>query len=692
MAKAKAKQKQPDEAANDLWSKESILDFAPDEASIPAAEKVLKKGGFGKVEATADGKGWWVVCRGITGTYQTSARIDDAVFNCECTCPSSKYPCKHALALLLYLRDHPELRVEPEEPKYAATDFEALLRAVFQNPDDDTLRLVFADFLEENDQSDRAALIRLQIEKARHKAKSDRGKELAKEEKELLAKVRTAVEPLPEGMRAAFRRGFLHLTANLFSFTNIGAFPERFTRLFRDGWVETVHFEGYMFDLLSEEHATLLGLAAELDFSLQLMVEDALVALVAHVAEMKATGRMCRVKVHRNNQKAFDQLTAAQAGGEVVGRAGRLEALRQFDGLTRQTLELLIRAGRLRSARHLHLYGRLGDSAAEQLAAAGLSGVEQLYLGQWQLGPDGIAALTDAPWFAGLTGFGVSDSTLTPASLGVLARGTSPTRLERLFLIATRMTDAGLAELAKATRFRSLKELLLDRNNLTAAGLAGFLRSPNFPALVSLSVTRNDIEYPELLPLLLGAAERPELALTFNGLTLRRWCGKDGVRFGIDIPTQLRAELFGGLAGVAAATQVTALRVFRAEITSKGLKALAKAFDPAALKHFEFRDLAMKNEGAEQFATAFAGYKLETLRLPVCRIQASGTAALANSPLLASVKVLDLSGNGIGKAGAEALAKSPYLGNLTRLELTDWRVGKAEQKLLKAKFGKKLVL
>ena len=37
------------------------------DASIVAALKVLKKGGFGTVEATADGKGLWVVCQGITG-------------------------------------------------------------------------------------------------------------------------------------------------------------------------------------------------------------------------------------------------------------------------------------------------------------------------------------------------------------------------------------------------------------------------------------------------------------------------------------------------------------------------------------------------------------------------------------------------------------------------------------------------
>ena len=45
-----------------------------------------------------------------------------------------------------------------------------------------------------------------------------------------------------------------------------------------------------------------------------------------------------------------------------------------------------------------------------------------------------------------------------------------------------------------------------------------------------------------------------------------------------------------------------------------------------------------------------------------------------------------------GGRRAAALATSEHLGNLERLELTDWRVSAAEQKLLKSKFGKKLVI
>ena len=48
------------------------------------------------------------------------------------------------------------------------TDHAALLRAVFAHPDDDTPRLVFADFLDDHGEARRAAFIRDQIECARH--------------------------------------------------------------------------------------------------------------------------------------------------------------------------------------------------------------------------------------------------------------------------------------------------------------------------------------------------------------------------------------------------------------------------------------------------------------------------------------------------------------------------------------------
>jgi uncharacterized protein (TIGR02996 family) len=48
------------------------------------------------------------------------------------------------------------------------TDQQALLAAIISQPDDDQLRLIYADYLDENSQGDLAMFIRLDIERSRH--------------------------------------------------------------------------------------------------------------------------------------------------------------------------------------------------------------------------------------------------------------------------------------------------------------------------------------------------------------------------------------------------------------------------------------------------------------------------------------------------------------------------------------------
>lgn len=57
----------------------------------------------------------------------------------------------------------------------ASADQAALLRAVCDRPDDDLVRLVYADWLEENGRADRARFIRLQIEEAAADPTAERG-------------------------------------------------------------------------------------------------------------------------------------------------------------------------------------------------------------------------------------------------------------------------------------------------------------------------------------------------------------------------------------------------------------------------------------------------------------------------------------------------------------------------------------
>jgi uncharacterized protein (TIGR02996 family) len=92
-----------------------------------------------------------------------------------------------------------------------AVDF---LRAIAAEPDADAPRLVFADWLEEHGEAERAELIRLQVERARLEEGDARQAPLARREQELLAaRGDDWLAELPEGMRSwtlrewPFRRG-----------------------------------------------------------------------------------------------------------------------------------------------------------------------------------------------------------------------------------------------------------------------------------------------------------------------------------------------------------------------------------------------------------------------------------------------------------------------------------------------------
>ncbi len=92
------------------------------------------------------------------------------------------------------------------------TDGDALLRAILANPDDDTPRLVYADWLDENDQPARAEFIRVQIELARNPSLAVMAREavlLAQHEEKWLAPFKARGEPLNGEAHGKFRRGFV---------------------------------------------------------------------------------------------------------------------------------------------------------------------------------------------------------------------------------------------------------------------------------------------------------------------------------------------------------------------------------------------------------------------------------------------------------------------------------------------------
>src|SRR5262249_20861921 len=102
------------------------------------------------------------------------------------------------------MRPHESPETAKEQPMI---ENEALLSAISADPDDDSLRLVYADWLEEHGQPDRARLIRVQIETARLPDNTEPPTALQVEEEQLLEACEKALPQLEGITFGGFERG-----------------------------------------------------------------------------------------------------------------------------------------------------------------------------------------------------------------------------------------------------------------------------------------------------------------------------------------------------------------------------------------------------------------------------------------------------------------------------------------------------
>ncbi|MGI5367885.1 SWIM zinc finger family protein [Streptomyces iakyrus] len=103
------------------WTADQVLALAPDAASRKAGSKLGAAGPWSEAGSSDEGTVWGL-CKGSgSKPYQTVVDIADAAGPAyKCSCPSRKFPCKHALGLLL-LWAADEAAVPPgRAPEWAA--------------------------------------------------------------------------------------------------------------------------------------------------------------------------------------------------------------------------------------------------------------------------------------------------------------------------------------------------------------------------------------------------------------------------------------------------------------------------------------------------------------------------------------------------------------------------------------------
>jgi len=229
---------------------------------------------------------------------------------------------------------------------------EAFLRAIFDNPEDDTARLVYADFLEEHGNEAHAELIRVQCELSARNDFLDAVQvaALRGRETELVRLVVPSSEPaFMHGCRVS--RGFWHeevyggIQLSVESFVDLIAFRWSVVKLFPSWFGETKLYVRAGSSLRPEHFRNLFGLP-----------------FIQHVMEWNLAGQVDTVRpeewteAQRAEEGDFEFLprTLGTYGRPVVTTAG-VNVLTRHRGATR-ILSLDLR------------YNNLGNDAARALA------------------------------------------------------------------------------------------------------------------------------------------------------------------------------------------------------------------------------------------------------------------------------------------------------------------------------------
>ena len=319
------------------------------------------------------------------------------------------------------------------------SDEKALLATIWEHPHDDTPRLVYADWLQENGQPEHAEFIRVQIEMWRIDPWDDRMRDLRARAEELrrglAERWRTGV---PAGVSPSFVRGFSELylsdlgPAELFSLRvkDLRVAPlSRYEPVLAGTEFETLlKWPGAVFQNVLTTRAYLktgwtdrlarcnkLRNVSELSFTRDPLAPGDLKAVLDTWAD-------------RYLRKLKLECPIGDLGAAVVAGHRAMAKVRELDlrgaGLKTAGVRSLGRSLHFGSLRNLHVQENpLGDSGVSELAGAALlAAIRNLDLGKTQTGDAGTAALANSPAASNLRWLILSNNQIGPDGLRALAR------------------------------------------------------------------------------------------------------------------------------------------------------------------------------------------------------------------------------------------------------------------------------
>jgi uncharacterized protein (TIGR02996 family) len=424
-----------------------------------------------------------------------------------------------------------------------SSDRAALLAAIREAPDDDRPRLLYANWLEENGQPERAAFIRLQLQRGTLSGNDPRHDDLARRETALLRRYGGSWRRgVPRwASRQAYRRGVLtHVETTLARFARdtgelLSVEPLRSARLtgaaraladlahcpalaalrelelnnvpMRDAGVRTLVGSPHLADL---RVLRLLNCAVGPEGAATLAGSPRLAGLTTldlgfyRRPEGQIDNSLCRTAALRRRRtgpanRIGDAGVRSLAGSPHLGRLERL--ILAGNEITPAGAASLAGSRRLKRLAELDLsYNNLGPEGAATLAgSAVLKRLQVLELQANEIGAPGAAALAESPSSTALRVLDLSGSLYEVAPLlddeAAVALASSPhlARLEHLFLKLNRIGPAGAAALARSPHLARLQTLDLSGNQVGNEGARAFAAASLLSQLRCLDLGGNAI-------------------------------------------------------------------------------------------------------------------------------------------------------------------------------------------------------
>ena len=472
---------------------------------------------------------------------------------------------------------------------------EALLAAIRANPEDDTPRLVYADWLDEHGRAKRAAHIRASVERYRCENADTPA-----------AAVGTFLDAF--GDFGAAWVDWSALDPELDRFNKAAARPLRVAGRPTPKSENLPKLKGTKFERI------------ERGFYSSVIVSNP----DAFLKDADAIFRAAPV-----TDIQFNRLSAEQARSFVA--AGHLARLRHLGFVSDVEPEAIRVLGDHSDAVGVQsLLARCYDESVDRLnaVAAGTrwTGVTRLEIDGFDFddeAPRVAAALVRRPQFKHLRSIRAANSDLGDSfCLAVATAGL--TELRHLDLSGNEIEEPGAGAIASSKALPNLRYLDLDANDPGPEAAAALINTPKLPNLTALIL--EDAPDPKVLA-------KPSRGPSLRALYLNF--------------ARLSTRAVGALAACPALHGLWYLQLWRCSLTDTAVEALVKRAAFRQLTILELREETVSGRGVTALAQCAALASLQELRLDTRALGSTCARALVRSPHLQGLKRLEAKGRGV---------------------------------------------